>query len=181
MRYISHRGNVIGPELSSENSVAHVTTALNIGLEVEIDVWKTFAHEHGAGSIFLGHDGPDHKVSLDFLHHYKDRLWCHAKNFTALEFLIKNNFNCFWHDQDDYTITSHGQIIHHERLTNLSMSLYKNSVVIFSEAHIALAESMSIETKVYGVCSDYIHQLRSDPELYSSDLTCVVGKSNDRR
>ena len=119
-----------------------------------------------AGYYFLKKSGKSLCGIISFLELLEDR-----------QIYYQENEN----DQDDYTITSHGQIIHHERLTNLSMPLYKNSVVIFSEAHIALAESMSIETKVYGVCSDYIHQLRSDPELYSSDLTCVVGKSNDRR
>ena len=36
-----------------------------------------------------------------------ERLWCHAKNIDALNWLLGwDRINCFWHQQDNYTITS---------------------------------------------------------------------------
>ena len=56
----------------------------------------------------MGHDHPTFVVPPDFLR--QKGLWCHAKNLGALNYLLKNNIHCFWHQEDDYTITSRGVI-----------------------------------------------------------------------
>ena len=35
-----------------------------------------------------------------------DNFWCHAKNLDALNRLLKIGVNCFWHENDKYTLTS---------------------------------------------------------------------------
>ena len=42
MHFISHRGNLNGPDLQNENNPIYVQNAVNLGFEVEIDIHFTF-------------------------------------------------------------------------------------------------------------------------------------------
>ncbi len=101
---IAHRGNIEGPS-EYENRPAYIRgcLALNDWVHCEIDVWVI------GGEFFLGHDAPLYKVDERFL--IDARLWCHAKNLTALDYMIKNPLiHCFWHQEDSFTLTSRGYI-----------------------------------------------------------------------
>ena len=83
-------------------SVDHSSGSLITGYEVEIDVWyidKKFV---------LGHDTPQYEVDWKFL--TNSSYWCHAKNIDALNLMLENDIHCFWHQDDDVTITSYGFI-----------------------------------------------------------------------
>jgi len=102
MILIAHRGNTNGKN-DMENHPSYLELALNLGYYVETDVW--FIND----LLYLGHDKPKYPVLLSFLEN--DKIICHCKNMEALEFLIKNpKIHCFYHDKDDYTITSKGWI-----------------------------------------------------------------------
>ena len=101
MIFISHRGNINGINKKFENNPNYIQHAIDKGFNVEIDVWyKDY--------FFLGHDKPQYKVSSKFLENTK--FWCHAKNLEALEKLQKLRTKYFWHQNDDYTLTSNGYI-----------------------------------------------------------------------
>jgi len=103
-RFIAHRGNIRGSNPERENHPEYIKEALKAGYEVEIDVW--YIRE----KYYLGHDEPTYPVSLNFLTS-DPRMWCHAKNRDALiKLLRERSINCFWHQEDDFTITSHGYI-----------------------------------------------------------------------
>lgn len=99
--YISHRGNTDGKIGNAENSPDYVLNALNKGYEVEIDVWLV-------GDLFyLGHDKPLYLIQESFLEN--EKFWCHAKNEEAFYQMLANpKIHCFWHQTDDYTLTSKG-------------------------------------------------------------------------
>ena len=40
MKFISHRGNVRGPDPECENDPSQIITVMDEGYDVEIDVWK---------------------------------------------------------------------------------------------------------------------------------------------
>lgn len=101
MIYIAHRGNINGPN-SRENDPSYIKEALFFKYDVEIDVWRK------GKWWFLGHDKPEYPVEEDFL--LNRRLWCHAKNLEALVELRNIHAHCFWHQNDDYTLTSRGYI-----------------------------------------------------------------------
>jgi hypothetical protein len=69
-----------------ENKISYLNEALILGFDVEVDVWSL------KGSLYLGHDQPQHKVNKEFLQNKK--VWCHAKNLDALTALkkIKSHF-----------------------------------------------------------------------------------------
>jgi hypothetical protein len=55
----------------------------------------------------LGHDEPLYLINEEFLEN--ENLWCHAKNEDAFHKMLQNSkIHCFWHQTDDYTLTSKG-------------------------------------------------------------------------
>jgi hypothetical protein len=111
MRLIAHRGLVSGVSKGHiENHPEQVNFALMLGYDAEIDV------RYIEGMWFLGHDKPDYQVPYQFI--LQKNLWLHCKNLEALEELTQRCRdttwpNFFWHQEDDYTITSHGHIWTH--------------------------------------------------------------------
>ncbi len=99
---ISHRGNINGPDKHVENHPDQIKKAISLGYDVEIDVW------YKENQLYLGHDKPQYKVDLTFLKN--SRLWCHAKNLKALKYMLANKIKCFWHQEDNFTLTSNGYI-----------------------------------------------------------------------
>ena len=81
-------------------------------------------------------------------------LWIHCKNFDVLNYLIseQNNLNFFWHENDDYTLTSKNYI-----WTYPSKHFFENSVLVYLESDFKISENQ----KIYGICTDY-------PKAYNS-------------
>lgn len=104
MKLISHRGNLKGKNPNRENSPSYIDEAIDLGYEVEIDVWVE------QNLIFLGHDAGNYYVDLEWLEVRKSNLWLHAKNKEALIFFMQTDFNFFFHDSDLATITSKGYV-----------------------------------------------------------------------
>lgn len=141
MKFISHRGNLNGPNKDKENNPEYILQALYEGYDVEIDVWlfnKKF---------FLGHDSPLYEIKESFLEN--DKLWCHAKNIESLENMLSNkNIHCFWHQTDDFTITSKGFI-----WTYPDRELTNNSICVLPErSHYSIEEIKNC----FGVCTDHL-------------------------
>ena len=100
---IAHRGNTIGSN-PLENAPEYIDKSLSEGYEAEIDVWY---HNDG---LWLGHDNPTYMVDFSWIQDRYNRLWCHAKNFEALNYLLTfQKINVFWHQQDNYTVAYPGQ------------------------------------------------------------------------
>ena len=99
-----------GPNPERENSPEYIQEALDAGFDVEVDVWFV------DNQWFLGHDEPTYSVKFPFL--INDKLWIHCKNIEALDQVGMNLMvssklhlpNYFWHDSDDYTLTSQNMI-----------------------------------------------------------------------
>lgn len=139
MKLISHRGNINGPILKKENSPDYIKAALSAGFDVEIDV----SFNNG---WYLGHDKTDYRIDMDFLS--QSGLWIHCKNIAALAILNSyKDLNYFWHQEDDYTLTSKGYI-----WTYPGKKAIANSKAIIVKPEI---NKQNI-TKFSGVCSDYI-------------------------
>jgi len=108
MKIISHRGNLKGSDLTTENTPKQIKLAIEKGFDVEIDVRVI------SNKIYIGHDKPEHKVSYKFISKYSLNLWIHCKNLDAFSFFKERNesvfcnYNYFWHDTDIITITSRG-------------------------------------------------------------------------
>ena len=139
MIYISHRGFINGPDKIIENNPKQIKSLLDQKINVEIDIYFY------KNQFYLGHDEPVYEINQSFLEN--DLLWCHAKNNNALEELKKTKSHFFWHQEDDYTITSRGYIWVYP-----GKPLIKDSICVLPEQH-------NLDySKCYGVCTDNINK-----------------------
>lgn len=104
MLFISHRGNLEGPNPQQENKIAYIKHVLDYTqFHVEVDVWNI------DNVLYLGHDGPGEVVPTEWFSSM--RVWFHAKNVEALQYLQElPRVKYFWHQEDDYTLTSNHKI-----------------------------------------------------------------------
>jgi len=139
MKIIAHRGNINGPNPKMENKPEYVLNSISLGFDAEVDVW--FVKD----SWFLGHDTPDYKIDVGFLKNKK--LWCHAKNLDALVKMKELNIHCFWHQKDDYTLTSMGYVWVYP-----GKKLSRNSICVMPE--LESLDKQNIEFDCFGICTD---------------------------
>ena len=138
MILIAHRGNTNGVNSADENKPEYIMAAVDSGYHAEIDVW--FIN----GEYLLGHDEPLYKVEESFLEN--EKFWCHAKNLEALEAMIKNEkIHCFWHQGDDFVLTSRGYI-----WTQPGKPCGSNSICVLPEG----SRLVTGEISPFGICAD---------------------------
>ena len=142
MIVIAHRGNINGPNPEMENHPEYIESALHMGYDVEVDVWSV------GGKFFLGHDEPKHEIDWKLLN--RSGLWCHAKNSSALSAMLFMGVHCFWHQEDDYTITSKGYIWSHPKAD-------RNR----SAVQVELDFSPALVGQCLGICSDHVAKYRN--------------------
>lgn len=143
MYLISHRGNIDGIKKNDENKPEYINKALENGFEVEVDV------RFDGNKFFLGHDHNQYEIDKKFL--LNEKLWCHAKTKEALIALEEIGAHYFWHQEDDYTITSKGFI-----WTYPGKELLPQSICV-------LPESVNYKKiECLGICSDFISKYKND-------------------
>lgn len=148
MKIIAHRANLNGPNPWIENSPVQIDLCISKGYDVEIDLWYI------GGEFYLGHDTGMYNISYSFLLERKENIWIHCKNQEVLFKLYKTDFNYFWHQEDDVTITSKKYIWS-----------YPGKQKVFGENLIVLDFSNTVPFDMYenlgvfGVCVDYVGEL----------------------
>ena len=103
MLKIAHRGNTHGTQPTFENTVGYLRKAWLEEYDVEMDVigYK--------GKLYLGHDEPQELAPQEYI--CSKGTWIHAKNHEAAQLLVdKPNIHWFWHQDDDFALTSKGFI-----------------------------------------------------------------------
>lgn len=149
MIFIAHRGLTDGADSKLENRPEQILKSLDEGFHCEIDV------RYIDGRWMLGHDNPDYEVNYEFLEQYG--LWIHAKNLDALYVLGANKkLNFFWHQNDDFTLTSQGEI-----WTFPEKPLTRDSIMLMPEWHDPNFERLNFNC--LGICSDYVRRIK---EIY---------------
>lgn len=144
MKLIAHRGLLNGPDTDLENNPFQIKSALNKGFDCEIDLWAI------DNKFFLGHNNPTYEIPYNFLEN--PGLWIHAKNLDALYILGADpKLNFFWHQNDFYTLTSHGYI-----WTYPGYELTQNSIMVLPEWVDASLENTK-NLNCFGICSDYVN------------------------
>lgn len=151
MRIISHRGNLEGPCPESENDPSQILKCLELGIDVEVDVWCI-------GSLFyFSHDNPEDPKTKSYcvsimpgaspLIMLNGGVWCHAKNLEAARELKRLKApHYFWHQNDDFTLTNDGYFWTYpgKQLTDFSIAVLPEIAV----------DELSFPC-AYGVCTDY--------------------------
>lgn len=142
MKLIAHRGCMLGPDKHIENKKSTIIECISKKFDVEIDV---FSHKN---KLYLGHDEPIDKISIEFMMEHYKKLWIHCKNLTALDFLLNfKKLNVFYHQTDDFTLTSKGYI-----WTYPKKATTKKSVIVCKSKK----EHENADKNIFGICSDYV-------------------------
>lgn len=137
MKLIAHRGNISGRQINYENQPDYIESSIRKGFDAEIDVWFQ-------DGLYSGHDYPEFEMDFDFLLEFHKSLWVHCKNIEALETLSSiQQLNVFWHQEDDYTLTSKGFI-----WTYPHKKICKKSVIVCDTSQYSKYQNC------FGVCSD---------------------------
>ncbi len=139
IKIISHRGNINGKNLKLENSFNYLKHAISLGFEVEIDLWIV------NNQIYFGHDNPQYKITKQQFNSIKKYSWFHCKNLNAIEYCLKiKNIKYFWHQSDDFTLTSNGYI-----WTYPGKEITSKSIIVTLDDL-----KFNHEIKPYGICTD---------------------------
>lgn len=142
MKLIAHRGNLHCPNKNEENNPAYIEHAIDMGYDTEIDIWFT------GSELFLGHDEPQYLITIDWLENYKNKLWIHCKNLNSLLFFTNHQqLNYFWHQTDNFTLTSKGYI-----WTYPNNPTTHRSVIV-----VPFFEITDNILKSYAVCTDHVN------------------------
>ena len=141
MYLISHRGNLNGIQKDKENEPKYIISAIDKGFDVEVDV------RFENNKFFLGHDYNQFEINKEFL--LNKKIWCHAKTNEALLALDEIKAHFFWHQEDDYTITSKGYI-----WTYPGKKLLSKSICVLPE------KANYKEINCIGICSDFIEKFK---------------------
>lgn len=143
---IAHRGNLNGPIPENENCPYYVKYAIDHDYHVEIDL-RTSTHDR----LYLGHDVAQYEISLDFLMDNSEYLWIHCKDIGALRICGDvSGLNYFWHNTDDYTLTSQGYIwAYPGKIPPNEFTVLVCPEFYWSDLNIK-------QFKPYGICSDYV-------------------------
>ena len=150
MKLIAHRGNIFGPDTSRENNPDYIDDALSKKFDVEIDV--RFINEQ----FYLGHDTPDYKIDFDWIISRSEFLWIHCKDLNSLNYFSSNHkkdLNYFWHQNDDYTLTSKNYIWVYP-----GKEYSSNSIVVMPEIFGQLHKLN--QQNIIGVCSDFVGEIK---------------------
>ena len=146
MILISHRGNTNGRVESLENNPSYVDLAIYNEYDVEVDVWYL------EGVLYLGHDKPQYGVDFRWFRDRLSKLWIHCKNVESILYFKEcgYEFNYFWHQEDDITLTSKNFIwtFPGKKLTSRSIAVLPESVKDWEL------------TECLGICSDYIKKYK---------------------
>lgn len=155
MIYIAHRGLFDGPDNKKENHPDQIKKAISKGYQVEIDV------RYIDKKLVLGHDEPQYEITNHFINSRKT--WIHCKNIEALHYFVTHvgeKYNYFWHENDQYTLTSKNYI-----WTYPGKNLSDMSIMVMPE----YADTTLVNTRdvvCYGICSDHVNKIKQDREKY---------------
>jgi|TARA_X000000368_G_scaffold207851_1_gene164145 hypothetical protein len=156
MKLIAHRGNTHGPEEDKENSPDYIDKCLSEGFDAEID-----ARYDPLTSVFwLGHDEPQYKVSWKWMANRHELLWIHCKDITTLhefaKYTASKTYNFFWHQEDDFTLTSHNYI-----WTFPAKPYTPKSIIVMPEWNTKVSNLSDWRAvNCFGICSDYVGHLK---------------------
>ena len=144
-QHFCHRGILTPGAKELENNLGVLIQREIQGLSVEVDVWY---HE---GTLWLGHDKPEYKISLEWLGASRRRL-IHAKDGITFAYLLEEagkrglDLHVFYHTDEDYVLTNKGLVICYP-----GQPLLPGSLCMMPERASYTAEQLGC---VSAICSD---------------------------
>ena len=135
--YISNRGNLGGKDTEEENKPDYLEKALDYGVCVKTDIWLI------KDRTVTGTEHPSIGINLDLFD--KEKLIVQARNPSALLYLLKNGYHCFWRETDNLIMTNRNFIL------SYAGSIFPKSIMMLPEENTILTND-----DYMGICSDFI-------------------------
>lgn len=151
MKFIAHRANMNGPNSYFENNPIQIDICIEKGYDVEVDL----RIDQDTGFLWLGHDTPQYIVTWKWVESRCNNLWIHCKDLNTLDKMMGSDFNYFWHQHDDYTLTSKNIIWAYPG------KLYSSNTVVVMPEWKNTDWSLLKNIDCYGICSDYVGELNN--------------------
>lgn len=161
MKIISHRGNLKGLNPQRENKVWAIEQCIEMGYQVEVDLWVKVVSEDNeyTNILFLSHDEPkpEDEISEEWLVEHENSLLIHCKNKEALEYCNESSYaEYFFHDKDRWAYTSNNNLICYGNKNDIVNT--KFTIIMMPEHHDIKLED--IPRGIYAVCTDYIEKFK---------------------
>ena len=154
VKLIAHRANINGPS-DSENNPKQIDSCIELGYDVEIDI----RYDTLSQLFWLGHDKPQYQVSCEWIYNRNSYLWIHCKDITTLKKFIEyenSGYEYFWHQQDDFTLTSNNYI-----WTFPGKPYTNRSIIVMPESNTEISNLNTLrDVNCYGICTDYPSKLK---------------------
>ena len=135
--YISNRGNLGGKDTEEENKPDYLEKALDYGVCVKTDIWLI------KDRTVTGTEHPSIGINLDLFD--KEKLIVQARNPSALLYLLKNGYHCFWRETDNLIMTNRNFVL------SYAGSIFPKSIMMLPEENTILTND-----DYMGICSDFI-------------------------
>jgi hypothetical protein len=135
--YISNRGNLGGKDTEEENKPDYLEKALDYGVCVKTDIWLI------KDRAVTGTEHPSIGINLGLFD--KEKLIVQARNPSALLYLLKNGYHCFWRESDNLIMTNRNFIL------SYAGSIFPKSIMMLPEENTILTND-----DYMGICSDFI-------------------------
>jgi hypothetical protein len=152
MKFIAHRGLLLGKNPDIENLPGTIDHAIEQGFDVEIDLRKI------GDSFYLGHDQEQMRfIDFKFITDRAAHLWVHAKNLDVFDYLYdyRDSINYFWHTDEAVVITSHGTPWAFPGNFNI-----RNGIAVCPEYKMNYKEAHRLP--VQGICSHHIQEIATN-------------------
>ena len=144
-QHICHRGILNTSAKELENNFGVLIQREIQGLAVEVDVW------YAEKSLWLGHDKPEYRITLEWLAASRRRL-IHAKDGATFAYLLEEagkralDLHVFYHTDEDYVLTNKGLVICYP-----GQPLLPGSLCMMPERASYSPEQL---VNAYAICSD---------------------------
>ena len=148
-QFLCHRGNYETKFVPDENRPDIVDRRIRDGYGVELDLW--FRDER----YWLGHDEPQYQISFEWLLYNLSKKYIHCKDGPTFEHMLLRcgregySPNLFYHTNEDYALTTRGDVICHP-----GKALLEGSINMMPE--MGSAKPKEEREKAFAVCSDAI-------------------------
>ena len=145
---ISHRANIFGPDLSTENRPDIIDSTINKGFNVEIDV------RFQDNNFYLGHDDLEYKVNLLWLIERRESLLFHCKDLESMHQLSNCAYKLkyFGHKKDAFTLINGGLLW----VDDLSLRLNNKCIIpLITKKDIDKWVKNNNINDIAGICTDF--------------------------
>lgn len=163
MKFISHRGNIFGPNPDHDNNPTWIKYLLSSGITVEVDIW----YDKKTSNYFLGNKEPIHKFyPIDYQHRFNQIIFdCKTvETYLRLQDFyttgVYSRPDCIFHQSEKVVHSTSGRLwFFPQYIPDFTSNKCDDAVLVVPDKN-----KVPYTWRGY-VCSDYI-----DPKMWMQEV-----------